>query len=273
VNNDDEFLSHYFDARGNDMWSENDRELVYDSMGNNTKLIDKKTGAVISEFTLAYYPYTDCYSGDCKNGWGLVKTPNGNYEGFLVDGKREGFGLYTWADGSQYTGSWENDVMEGLGKYQSPTMIIFGEFKNNKLVGRGYKIANGKAVIGIYENDEIREVYPYEANGNTTGCVGGDCESKFGKIVMPNGDWFEGFFKSGKMYFGDYKKANGDSYQGMFSPFGKYTGFGRLVKADGSFYGGIFIENELDGKGYFKNPAGTAELIGQWEKGKLVKRL
>ena len=163
--------------------------------------------------------------------------------------------------------------MEGLGRYQTATTTIFGEFKNNQLQGRGYKVNNGKAVIGIYENDVVKEEYTYSATGKTTGCIAGECESKFGKIIMENGEWFEGFFRSGRMFFGDYHMANGDSYQGMFGPDRTFTGMGRMIKKDGSFYGGMFSKNKLHGKSYFKNPAGTAVLVGEWGQGTLLRPL
>lgn len=246
---------------------------LYDSWGNKTADFDEEYKVYDNQRTYSYYSDTTCYSGNCADGWGLIKTPNGNYEGFFVNGKREGFGLYSWADGGQYVGLWKNDVMEGLGRYQKGTTTIFGEFSNNKLEGRGYKVYEGKAAIGIYENDLIKEEYNFVANGNSTGCIGGDCETKYGKKILPNGEWFEGFFKDGKMYFGDYKKSNGDSYQGMFGPDGTFTGMGRMITANGSFYAGMFSKNKLDGKSYFKNPAGTAVLAGQWKQGEFVKFL
>jgi len=272
-NSEDQILVKYFDSQGNSLGKNTDLEVVKDTYGNLLYLRDKNSQKIYSERAITYYSNSSCYSGNCKNGWGLSKTPDGNYEGFFVNGKREGFGLYTWADGGQYVGSWINDVMEGLGRYQNATTTIFGEFTNNKLNGRGYKVANGKAMIGIFENDVLKEEYTYAANGKSSGCIGGDCESKFGKIILPNGEWFEGFFRSGKMYIGDYKMANGDSYQGMFGPDRTFTGMGRMQTKDGSFYGGMFSKNKLDGKSYFKNPAGTGVLVGEWKLGEFVKPL
>lgn len=266
-----ELTMHYFDSHGEVRPPMLENYPIYDSRGNKTSDWDEKYNLYYNVRTFSYYSDTTCHTGNCINGWGLIKTPNGNYEGFFVNGKREGFGLYSWTDGGQYVGLWANDVMEGLGRYQKAAIIIFGEFKNNQLHGRGYKVANGKATIGIYENDVIKEEYTYVATGKTTGCTGGDCESKFGKVLLANGEWFEGFFRSGKMFFGDYHLANGDSYQGMFDSDGTFSGMGRMIKKDGSFYGGMFSKNKLNGKSYFKNPAGTAVLVGEWQQGTFIK--
>ena len=37
------------------------------------------------------------------------------YEGEVVDGKREGYGVCSWKDGSKYEGEWKNDKANGKG--------------------------------------------------------------------------------------------------------------------------------------------------------------
>ena len=266
------FLVQYFDSRGEVSHPMLGYTPVYD--GYQNKLFDSGMfDAIYNMRMLDYFLDVYCNSGNCVNGWGVLKGKNGTYEGFFLDAKREGFGQYTWTDGSQYAGSWSNDVMEGFGKYQSTSVTIFGVFKNNKLHGNGYKIINGNSGIGIYENDLLKMQYTYEITGKVTGCIAGDCESKFGKIILANGDLFEGFFSNGKMLFGDFQMANGDAYQGQFGTDGTFTGIGQMIKKDGSYYGGMFSKSKLNGKSYYKNPSGTAILVGEWEKGKFVKAL
>ena len=47
------------------------------------------------------------------------------YEGEWVNDKKEGFGVFTWADGSVYKGNYLNDLKEGEGElvYADGTVI------------------------------------------------------------------------------------------------------------------------------------------------------
>lgn len=53
----------------------------------------------------------------------------GKYEGYKLNGKREGFGIYTYQEGGRYEGEWKNDLMCGKGKlfYQSGKIAYDGE--------------------------------------------------------------------------------------------------------------------------------------------------
>lgn len=45
------------------------------------------------------------------------------YEGDYHNDKKEGFGIYTWADGRQYHGMWKDGKQHGEGKYILPSGI------------------------------------------------------------------------------------------------------------------------------------------------------
>jgi hypothetical protein len=45
-----------------------------------------------------------------------VSKNGGRYEGFKVNGLREGFGRFYYADGGYYEGRWSKNKMEGFGK-------------------------------------------------------------------------------------------------------------------------------------------------------------
>ena len=78
------------------------------------------------------------------------------YEGCRdVEGRFNGKGKYTWADGSYYNGDWVNNKKEGLGEYKFKDGSLFnGKWINNKRNGVGKFISSsGDTYEGYYKND------------------------------------------------------------------------------------------------------------------------
>ncbi|MBL0146502.1 MAG: hypothetical protein IPP48_12935 [Chitinophagaceae bacterium] len=51
-----------------------------------------------------------CVSGDCENGFGTYKWPNGEtYTGDFKNAKRDGIGTYTNSKGEVFAGAWKNN--------------------------------------------------------------------------------------------------------------------------------------------------------------------
>jgi len=46
----------------------------------------------------------------------FIHTIGDNYIGEKLDGKKHGYGIYSWFDGSKYEGYYKNDLREGFGK-------------------------------------------------------------------------------------------------------------------------------------------------------------
>jgi hypothetical protein len=65
------------------------------------------------------------------------------YEGNFKAGKREGFGIMTWADGSLYKGVWKNDMRHDGEMIMSNGNIYRGGFKDDKFSGQGM-LLNGR---------------------------------------------------------------------------------------------------------------------------------
>ena len=64
----------------------------------------------------------DKYVGDFKDGkrdgFGTYTWANGDeYGGQFKDNKRDGVGVYTWANGNKYGGIWKDDKRDGEGTY------------------------------------------------------------------------------------------------------------------------------------------------------------
>lgn len=77
------------------------------------------------------------------------------YEGNFENGKRSGYSVYHWPDGSRYEGEWKDNERTGYGiDYYSNGDIYEGEWLNNERAGTGvYKYAEG----GRYEGDWLND--------------------------------------------------------------------------------------------------------------------
>ena len=78
------------------------------------------------------------------------------YEGCTdVEGRPNGKGKYSWANGNYYSGDWVNNKREGSGEFKFNEGSLFnGEWINNKRNGYGKFISSsGENFEGIYKND------------------------------------------------------------------------------------------------------------------------
>jgi hypothetical protein len=70
-----------------------------------------------------------------------------------------------------------------------------------------------------------------------------------GRKQFPNGDFYEGHFRKGKMEGkGIFVNARGDVYEGNFKNGFKH-GKGRLTYKSGGYFEGDFSYNKMEGKG------------------------
>ena len=93
------------------------------------------------------------------NGKGKYTWANGSYyDGDWVNNKKQGSGEYKFIDGSLFSGNWINDKRDGFGKLISSNGDTFeGMYKNNMRNGEGihtYTVGNIKVTQnGIFKND------------------------------------------------------------------------------------------------------------------------
>jgi len=245
----DKNIVHVFDDYGNELYVDNPsfgkRNIqFYEYFDNANQLVEVNKNHSEENFSLY-----KCVSGNCQNGWGKRTFENGYYEGFWKNGEKNGFGYYEWIGTGTYKGAWKNGVMEGFGFYKSNNDSWLGEWKNGQLNGFGYIISEGTIKLGIYKDNELIEEFVSEAYGNTTGCVSGNCQDKYGKYKMDNGDEFDGFFKDGRLYMGTYLFANGDSYLGYFNENNERDNFGFYAFSTGEQYQGEWSKGNYNGQG------------------------
>ena len=62
---------------------------------------------------------------------------NGRYVGQIINGLREGKGIFYWNDGDRYEGDWRNDKREGKGiYYYNNGDRRMGDYLNNNPIGK-----------------------------------------------------------------------------------------------------------------------------------------
>ena len=64
------------------------------------------------------------------------------YEGDWYEGKMYGFGQMFYANGSEYTGHWKNDVRDGHGNFRTSSergllIVYVGDWQNDQKNGYG----------------------------------------------------------------------------------------------------------------------------------------
>ena len=140
-----------------------------------------------------------CLSGDCQNGIGVVKLPDGGrYEGRFRDGKFDGKGVFTHPKGHKYSGEWRNDQKDGFGELSSAVGIYSGQFLNNKRHGKGtYTWKDGsKLSVGWVEG---------VPNGKSI-------------FTLKSGYAFTGIYKDGRIWNGEgvFIYKDGANYKGYW---------------------------------------------------------
>ncbi len=147
------------------------------------------------------------WSGACQNGLAqgngdlqvvLNGQPIEHVEGEYRDGKANGYGIATWANGDRYGGGWRDGRMDGRGLLIRANGDHYdGEWRNGQRNGHGVATyANGDRYEGEWRDD---------------------LRSGRGTAVLPNGDRYEGDWADnvpdGQ---GLMVSANGDTHNGLW---------------------------------------------------------
>ncbi|HSD39399.1 MAG TPA: hypothetical protein VLC92_17965 [Rhodocyclaceae bacterium] len=156
-----------------------------------------------------------------------VEWNNGSvFDGNMVNGKREGKGLFKWANGQSYEGNWRDDMADGEGKFVWANGQIYqGTWVADKPEGRGsIHFANGDQYDGQISN--------------------GLPHGKGAKTYASSQDRYEGDFVQGEAHGeGSYRWKSGDLYVGSWQK-GKKTGMGRYTWTSGDYWEGEFADDK-----------------------------
>lgn len=140
--------------------------------------------------------YAQCLEGDCRNGQGTFRFPEGHiYEGAFVNGQFQGYGRYTEKSGDVYEGIWINHALDsGICRYRSSGNRYEGRFKNGMRHGKGiFYFSDGRRQDGVFEQGAMTQ----------------------GRLYYRNGDVYDGECRDGKrhgygiLYFADGRMQKG----------------------------------------------------------------
>ena len=137
-----------------------------------------------------------CISGNCNNGFGVLRNQDGVYAGEFQLAKKHGEGTLIHDAGLIYSGSFSNDLASGYGRLKFRMKEIEGKWSNNSLIG------DAKVTV-IDEKSQIPATYygPLQSlEQQTLGIKFQPLnEQKFiptgqGKIDFGDGSYYEGDF-------------------------------------------------------------------------------
>ncbi|MDX2361594.1 MAG: C1 family peptidase [Crocinitomicaceae bacterium] len=135
------------------------------------------------------------------------------------------------------------------------------------------EVADSVISTTIDEIPKVRELERDSIVMPDDNCAFGDCNNGYSRYTYPSGSKYDGFVVNGWRHgYGTYTFANGNdvlSYEGEYK-FGKRSGVGRLIMADGSWFMGSFEDGNAEGRGVFVKKDGTVQ-VGFWENGVYVE--
>lgn len=203
------------------------------------QLVDLKTGKYFKNRTTIAAADRNNKEKDASNKsepqgeFKRIEIDGDLFEGYFLNGKKNGRGKYIWANGNVYDGNWVDGKCTGKGRISWSSGASFdGEWKDNQMSEGKYSFADGSVYEGSFKNGK------YDG---------------YGKRIYKDGDKYEGRWQSGSRNGkGVYTWADGDVYDGEWKD-DKRCGVGRMVKygktgPDALNAGEIFIKYSYDGE-------------------------
>lgn len=206
---------------------------------------------------------------------GTLTLNDGTYEGEILEGQPDGYGVAKYKNGNVYEGEWKNGVLSGNGVYTwSYGDKYEGGFANGTMHGQGtYTWVSGNKYVGMYENGKMngKGTYTTVKGDKYVGDFKDDLKSGYGIYTWSYGDQYEGEFANGTMHGqGTYIWANGNKYVGAYEN-GKKNGKGIFTWLDGRKYEGMFKDDVRNGQGVHYLSDGSVWFSGQWADDKPVR--
>ncbi len=221
-----------------------------------------------------------CLEGNCRNGYGLFRFANGDkFAGSWANGQPHGQGKYYFASRERYEGDFRYGKFEGKGTMYYPDGAYYtGGWKKNLKNGEGRLVrTNGAVTDGLWTNGKFAGA-TNQATSSNTGTVAQNNNSKPSKPTAnkPSGkseiaglrNCNSAYCRSGNGYY-DY--PDGSRWIGEFKN-GVPAGEGTCYYAGGDRYEGQWANGAPNGEGviYAANGRVTGAV---WVNGAAIREL
>lgn len=200
---------------------------------------------------LSQVVYSQCQTGNCKDGFGKKKYQGAIYHGYFDNYKMDSIGQLFYDDGRKYLGELNQDTFGGFGFFQWKNGANYiGYWKNNKQNGLGIEKNTSGTITnaGIWTDGKITAPLNSDPQKNNPKNCTGNCVNGVGKLVKKDSTIFLGIFKKKKITFGIIKNEdyyyNGEIQNNL--PHGK--GQVKFLKTN-TFYNGDFFNGKMHGSG------------------------
>ncbi|OQR91564.1 radial spoke head 10 family protein [Achlya hypogyna] len=130
---------------------------------------DWRDGHKAGKGVMHWFDRAESYDGDWRDDlqhgagthvWKTTEKRGNRYEGEFARGKRDGYGVFFYANGARYEGHWEDNVKHGLGLFFFEDGTIYeGEFVRDRMVdGNDNKLKSADATptLVLYLDDLLR---------------------------------------------------------------------------------------------------------------------
>lgn len=195
------------------------------------------------------------------------------FSGDMINGKKDGFGILTWSDGSRYIGFFKLNQAEGLGKQTHKNGdFYFGVWAKDRAEGLGYYYnIIGSKYEGEWKHDKQNGFGVEKWSGLTSTKYIGEFingqKHGYGVLNLEDGSIYEGELKENFISgIGVLKYHDKKVYYGSWDC-NKMNGVGILTWDDGKHFEGMFHQDTKEGFGVYW--CGSKIYLGMWTKNKL----
>jgi len=224
--------------------------------------------------------YEGQFVNSVKQGKGKMSYgyPLDVYEGSWSKDKFNGFGVYTYdikqADAYKYEGYWVDGKKEGQGKMYLFMGYYDGNWHDDKRNGTGtFYEKNGTVTKGKWENNvqiAIDSVYNLNS-GKFVGKLKDGKKSGKGQLYLTDGTIIEGKFANDELVGkGKIIYLDGTVYEGEIKD-NKASGIGKTIDGNyGPTHTGNYLNGKMHGLGTDTYSRGNS-FVGEWSEGKRLR--
>lgn len=198
-----------------------------------------------------------------KKGFGILKWSNGTiFKGIFEKDNINGWGIVLYHNEDIFKGKFSDNIANGFGIYlYNSGKLKMGYWNNDILIGLGYELNDKEYYEGEFENDEKNGIGTFISNNNNKIIYEGEVKNNnyegYGIKHSDKGAYY-GFFKNNEIEgLGELLYESGLRYIGNFKS-GKIEGFGIRYLLYKMYQIGIWKDEKTFIDGIYKQIIGKA---------------